>query len=379
MYQKIKKKTELCVIFLTYNRPKYIERSIYSLYKRAGMQFDLHVFDDCSDSKTISVLNSLKNKFNFNLHLNKSRENIARSFSYAITNVPDNYKFYMKLDSDIELLSDDLLKQALEIFDFSNRDNRKVCGVTPRVEGVFSFEKYPNDIEFYNGHVIRLKTSICFGCAMIFTNEVFKEFKKMSEDSLNAKENVKWGVDTKLYSTILSFGSFVTVEDLSVYHIDNSFGQRKDFKYFTERKRWSIIDYEDVWFLKASRCIYPAILSKIRYKYIREVSSDFEDFLKNCKLYLKDNIEIVKKKVDKEEKEKLEKERLEKIAIEKKKETFVKVYRITSPNNFRPDKNIPHGSSMYFAEVPEWAKKNSRVIVENVMVSSKELESINNI
>ncbi len=367
----MKEKADICIIFLTYNRPKYINRSIISLYKRAGIKFDLYVFDDNSDEETIKQLNELKEKYDFSLNLKKNRENISRNFSYAITKVPLDYKYYMKLDSDVEILSEDFLKQCLEVFSFSNNQVKKICGATPRVEGVFSFEKYPNDIEFYNGHAIRLKTSVCFGCSMIFTNEVFREFRKKSLEVLNAKNNEKWGIDSKLYTTVLQYGAFVTIEDLSVYHIDNSFGQRKDFEYFTERKRWSIIDYEDVWFLKASRIIYPRILTKQKFNYIREVSSDFSEFVKNCKLYLKDNVEIVKKKVEKEEKE-----RLEKTKIEKKKETWIKTYRVTSPHNFRPDPNIPHGSSIYYAEVPAWAKKNPRVIVEIVNISSSEIEKI---
>jgi len=366
---KAKRSTKVCIVVLTYNRPKYIKRTIESLYARAGIDFDLYVFDDNSDKDTLTLLKHLEAKYKFNLTLNSTRSNIGMNFCKAITIVPDTYEYYVKLDSDVELLSDSLFKQSLDVITLQNNEIKKVSGISPRTEGVFRFEKYPNNIEFYNGHAIRYKTSVCFGCCMMFTHEVFESFKQKAEEYIHTNNDTKWGIDTALYSEILSFGSYIIIEDLSVYHIDNSFGQRKDFKYFTERKRWSIIDLEDVWYLKASKILYPKHLSREKFNVVRNVSSTFDDFISNCFLYIKDNIQIVKKAIQ-QENGKEEERRVQKVKVMKQ------IFRITSPDNFKPDMHIAHGTSKFYSDVPDWAKKNPRVIIESMTVSEDELENI---
>jgi len=44
------------------------------------------------------------------------------------------------------------------------------------------------------------------------------------------------------------------------------------------------------------------------------------------------------------------------------------VYRITSPSNFSPDPNIEHGTSKMYTKVPNWAKDNDNICVEELDV-----------
>lgn len=351
----------LCVIMLTHNRPEYVEKSIESLYMKAGINFDLYVFDDCSDKTTKRILDRLRKKHSFKLTYFEDRLNVAKNFCTAILNVPEDYKYYIKYDSDIELLTQDALKQVLDVFPISIKKINKVSGASPRIEGVFNYERYPEEVEFYKGHAIRYRTSVGFGCTMFFTNEVFKQFKKYSKDFVGIESDMKWGIDSKLYETILSYGTFIIVEDVSVYHIDNSFGQRKNFDYFTNRKRWDIIDYEDVWYLKASSILYPKFFTREEYNTIKKISPDFSSFIKNCKEYTehKAKIDMLAKEKDEETKKEGEHKKIEPIIMKK-------VFRITSPANFNRDPNIEHGTYKYFSEVPKWAINNIRVVVEIV-------------
>jgi len=360
----------ICVIMLTYNRRKYIERSIRSIYTRAGMSFDLYVFDDNSDKETQEVLVSLQKEYNFNLFINKNRKNIGSSFCDAILHIPKSYKYYAKVDSDIEILSDELFKNLIEIFEYHTPNTKDIKGITPRIEGVFDYQKYPKDIEFFKGHTIRCRTSICFGCCMFFTSDVFLEFKEKVLKKISNLEVRKWGIDTDLYDTVLSLGTFVIAEDLSVYHIDNAYGQRRiDENYFINRKRWNEMDLDEVWFIKVSKLMYPVSISKINYEKIKKASSTFEEFFENCKLFLKDNQCIEKKIVEKEE----EIKRIKLMPIIMK-----TIYKISSPFNFSPDPNIKQGDCKYFAEIPSWAKNNVRLVIEKELVSDDEFNEHTN-
>ncbi len=41
-------------------------------------------------------------------------------------------------------------------------------------------------------------------------------------------------------------------------------------------------------------------------------------------------------------------------------------YRITSPNNFKPITQIKHGTFILCDEIPDWAKNNSRIVIEKL-------------
>jgi len=169
-----KKKNKICVITLTYNRPGYIERSFDSLYKRAGCEFDHYVYDDCSDKNTIRKLKSLKRKYKFELFLNKNQFGIYKSFHKLLDQIPYDYDFFVKFDSDIEILSDNFFTEILEISSFP-----KFSGATPRVEGVINSDRYEGfPVNYYNGHCIKFNAPVVYGCCLIFPASVFISFPK---------------------------------------------------------------------------------------------------------------------------------------------------------------------------------------------------------
>ena len=212
-------KPEICVITLTYNRPEYIVRSFESLYKRAGTKIDHYVFDDCSDSKTKNKLLELKRKYNFKLFLNKERVGIFRCFYMSLYNIPVDYDYYVKFDSDVEILSDNFFPEMLDIFNFPE----KVSGTMPRIEGIRNVDRCDTEIQFYNGHAIKYDAAAVSGCCMIFSNKMFTSFNRKTLEELEYLED-KWGIDSILYDHAKSVGKFIAVEDLSVYHIDNAYG-----------------------------------------------------------------------------------------------------------------------------------------------------------
>jgi len=204
----------------------------------------------------------------------------------------------------------------------------------------------------------------------MFPNITFKTFKRLQERDIERSVE-KWGIDSILYDHAKKIGKFLIIEDLSVYHIDNTYGQRKNNDcYFTDRKRWSRIDNEEVWCMQASKYIYPRFLERSAFDKIRSISATLEEFLSNCLVFARDKKMFGKKIIEKQK---------EKIIQEIKKPIYMKtMYKVTSPINFRSDPNIKHGESKLFAEVPKWANDNPRVVVERVEVKDETLENLIN-
>lgn len=368
--QKIEDKTtkpKVCVITLTYNRPEYIKRSFESLYKRAGCKFEHFVFDDCSDEETKEKLLVLKKKYGFNLFTNDTRMGIYKSFYWNLKYIPLDYEYYVKLDSDVELLSDDIFLEMIENF----RYPEKLGGATTRAEGIRNIDRHDSLIQFYGGHAIKDEAPIVYGCCMMFPNIMFKTFKRLEDKDLETTVE-KWGIDSILLDHAKRIGKFLIIEDLSVYHIDNAYGQRKhNDSYFTDRKRWGIIDNDEVWFMKASKSIYPKFLNRSMFDEVRKYSANFEEFLENCKVFVKDETKFEKNLIEKQK----QKQKEEIKQIEKQPVYMKTIYKITSPENFRPDPNIKHGESKLFAEIPLWAKNNPRIVYEKIEVRDEEIEA----
>jgi len=139
------------------------------------------------------------------------------------------------------------------------------------------------------------------------------------------------------------------VEDLSAYHIDNTAGQRKDWKYFKDRKRWNKVDDTYVDYLRASKDISPSFVERVIMDQLYMLSdNDYEKFLKILLDYVKNpqKYEVVRKK-----------SRVRRMKTS---------YRITSPFNYPVDSHIKHGSVVLVDKIPEWAKNNMLVVVEPV-------------
>lgn len=360
--KKIKnKQPKICIVSLTFDRPEYIERSFESIYKRAGMPFSHYVFDDNSNNQTKKKLRELKKKYKFKLFLNKETVGIYKRFYLSYFKIPKHYDYYVKLDSDVEILSDNFFPEMLKTFEYKKE---KLSGIIPRVEGIKGFDRYIAKPDFFNGHTLKVCNLILSGCCMIFSKEVFTTIKEYSTEKIMSFEE-KWGIDSVLLDEALKKGSFAIVDDLSVYHIDNSYGQRRKYpEYFTSRKRWVKIDNDEVWYILASEKIFPDFIKREDYERIIKKSSSFEDFIIKCKYFIKTKGLIENKKEEK--KEKVE----DKIITNKKNKNMPKVemYKVTSPKNFIPCEYIPHGESKYFKEVPSWARNNPSLVIEKTKV-----------
>lgn len=353
-------KNKLCIISFTFNRSDYIERSFKSLYKRAGMSFDHYVFDDGSNIETRRILRKLKKKYNFKLFFDfqNAELRILKRFYVSYPKILKKYDYYVKFDSDTELLTDNFFPQILDIFNYSKE---KIVGCIPRVEGIKNFDRHTIRPEFYGSHAIKIGPSIVAGCCMILIKEVFETLYEYDiQQIMNMDES--WGIDSILLNHSLKTGNFVIVDDLSVYHIDNAYGQRRKYpEYFTNRKRWVKIDNDEVWFILASKEIYPKFIERRDLETLRKRAVSYDDFIEKCKEFSNQNkIQrytfpknevIINKEVKKE-----------------KNMPVIEMYKITSPSNFVPTEYVPHGESVYFKEIPNWAKNNPSLVIEKTTI-----------
>lgn len=344
----------IAVISMVYNRLEYVRKSFESLREKAGMDFDHYVFDDNSDDITLEYLRT--EKYNFKkLILNDQRMGIAKNFQEALSVIPERYDYYIKIDSDIQLLSDNFFINLLEIAKFPNMG----C-LLPRIEGVSSpWKQFHSRVQFFNGHAIRILNAAPWGGFMLFDKKII-DFRDTCDDN--------FGVDSRLSQFINEKElEVVFIEDLSAYHIDNMFGQRRKYPhYFKERARWERLDKRAIDFMIVSRMLGNKFVDReVMYGLYEYVDGDFESF-KDIMIEFVENPNEFDNVLS-------EGKKLPEIVEEKR---TVNKIKISSPPNFPKSEHIQSGTFILVDEIPEWAKNNPRVVIERVKVKRNVQEII---
>ena len=193
---------------------------------------------------------------------------------------------------------------------------------------------------------------------MLFPRKI-REYRELGKLEDKEGSDTKWGIDSRLYYYVVDtwHKRFSIVADLSVYHIDNMLGQRKNWKHFKGRVRWKDIDNKYVDYLRLSKEIGDAYIPRHNYNGLRDLSNSYKHFRELVKKYFKDP--KFRKKI---------KSRKSGVLIFK---PAIPIFKITSPLKFPSDRHIKHGSCKIVEKIPEWARNNSKVIIEQIGVKRK--------
>lgn len=117
MANKKKEKTKIDIILPNYNSSEFIIKTIKSILKQTYKNWKLIIVDDCSDKKTINILNQIsKNKNTKVFFLNK---NHGAGFCRNLAIKKSNSSYIAFIDSDDTWKKDKLKKQI----DFMKKNN----------------------------------------------------------------------------------------------------------------------------------------------------------------------------------------------------------------------------------------------------------------
>jgi len=80
------------VVMCTYQGEKYIAEQLDSILFQTYLNFKIHVFDDCSDDKTLSIVKEYSQKFlNIEWHKSSKNRGFIKNFENAIMSISGNY------------------------------------------------------------------------------------------------------------------------------------------------------------------------------------------------------------------------------------------------------------------------------------------------
>lgn len=252
---------KLSVHVPVFNSEKTIERCLNSIFSQSYKDFDLSVYDDCSDDKTLSILQALKSKFNFKLFKNELNLGLINNFNQILKNIKTDY--FSIFHADEEYHSDILFKQI----NFLQNNRNEISAVF--TNGIYDIGLYKKIIiskntlhknnniynfdEIFNIILKKFNILIC-SSAMFLTNDIKKIgfFKKKYGMSMDLNfwfrilENKKIGilkdnlVTSYLTETSASFSEykktemndfFLVTDDIIKNHYKNKLSNEQEIYY----------------------------------------------------------------------------------------------------------------------------------------------------
>lgn len=108
---------KVSVLMLTYNAPYYVKKSILSLKKKTkNIDYELVVVDNKSELPTVRVLDRLHRRdYIDKLYFNSKNDLFAGGNNIAATLADKESDYYLLLNSDVEIKSDDWLERLVAL------------------------------------------------------------------------------------------------------------------------------------------------------------------------------------------------------------------------------------------------------------------------
>jgi len=103
---------KVAAITITYNRLELTKRTVKSFYEKTNV--DYHLFID--NGSTDGTREFLEDYYRMQL---KKNVGIAAAFAYAVNQIPDEYDYILKLDNDIETVSEDIVNEMVRFLETS--------------------------------------------------------------------------------------------------------------------------------------------------------------------------------------------------------------------------------------------------------------------
>jgi glycosyltransferase involved in cell wall biosynthesis len=239
---------KVAIFTLTKDRLEYTKKTFESMDETAGYPYDHFVVDNGSTDGTIEYLQKYSPKL---LIRNPKNYGISKASNQALDSIGTHYDIIVKVDNDCEFLTENWLKDMVDIF----RRNRKFIlspyveglrdnpGGTPRLE--YGYVK-PEEQEHYLGITYHIG-GICCGAhksAYIdFDEETnsFKPWRWNEKGFLHGNQDVEFSNHCRDMAIQPAY-----MESHRVEHIDGTQGQEDKLKdYFKLRKKEKTTRYEE--------------------------------------------------------------------------------------------------------------------------------------
>lgn len=222
----------VAVCMVTYNAGKYLEEMLWSLERQTYKNFDVYVWNDGSDDRTIEVLKNFKDKLNLHIENHKAIHNIGTVKNLVVKMaLKDSPDYIQMVDSD-DALEPNFIE---EMVDRINRENVDfvVCDGIAFGDSTFQIHNEDTNKE-------RIKDVNPFISWGIFKADVIRK--------INYREGMKHLEDWDLYIRLIFADKTYSIIRKQLYNYrmhPGQFHRETDNDFFKHRKNlWEINNLE---------------------------------------------------------------------------------------------------------------------------------------
>jgi len=216
---------KIAIFTLTRDRLEMTKKCFQSLKDRAGYPYDHYIVDNGSEDGTQEWL---KNQKDLNIvALNKENKGISKASNQALEVIlKKDYDLIIKMDNDIEIVSSDILKELVEVYEAIPPFYFKFM-LSPKVEGLIHQPQRIDEMDVA-GHNVGI-THIIGGCFQPMPTECYRKYR-YKEDLPKAK-----GQDEDINMWFRQMGGQVGyIEDLIIEHQTEQ--QKETYPQYFNRK-----------------------------------------------------------------------------------------------------------------------------------------------
>lgn len=219
---------KIAIYTKTRDRLEYTQRSFKSLKANAGYPYDHYVLDNGSTDGTAEWLKANEKDFKKVIYFPENK-GISIANNTLLGHIAENrYDLLISFDNDCEVVSSDILKQIVEVYESIPPFYLKFM-LSPKVEGL-NFQPQRIDKTEIADHLIGI-TYIVGGIFQICPAECLKNYL-FPEELAKAK-----GQDEDINAWFHRLGGITGyIEDLVVMHMDSTEGQKKKYPKYFQRK-----------------------------------------------------------------------------------------------------------------------------------------------
>lgn len=211
---------KLAVLMPTYNCALYLKDSIDSILNQTYIDFDLYIYDDCSNDDTGQIIANYDDKRIFYIK-NKENFGIAKTLNLGLEKLLPNYEYIARMDADDWSFPERFQKQL----EFLEKNKfTAICGTQgfwlKNMEGIpKSGWQYPS----YNNY---LKIYLLFGASFGHSSVIIRS-SLFSMRNLKYDENIKTCEDWDLWIRVSKYNEIHNLEDfLMKYRIVSTSNHR---------------------------------------------------------------------------------------------------------------------------------------------------------
>jgi len=260
----------------TFNRPKLLNRSLYSIISQSYKNFEVIVVDDCSNDETEEMMKGFLNN-NIRIKYIKHKENKGNAAARNTALINSKGKYIAFMDDDDIWVDKNKIKKQVKLFESVNENVGLIC------TSVIIRDRNKNETEIICKKPENLKERILSGNGIIYSPTVMTK-KIILEKVGGFDEKMPRGVDSEFYrACIVKFGYDVYfMSDLTtIVDVGHNNKRMTDME---GRKALSIS-------LKTN--LY--LLSKYFFDYLKYPTALFVRVLNIIKLYYKLIITVIKR------------------------------------------------------------------------------------